>query len=138
LTDASRRYGVIVAATDRNDSHHEACAKLLEETDGALVTSPMVIAEAAYLINRELGPAVEQALYTAIVDDTLIVESLTHADWGRIRDLVGQYSDLPLGGTDASLVALAERFEVDRVATLDRRHFIVVRPSHVPALSLLP
>jgi uncharacterized protein len=130
--------GVIVAATDRNDPHHGACAQLLEETNDALVTSPLVIAEAAYLINRELGPAVEQTLYTAIIDDALVVESLAHADWVRVRELVGRYRDLPLGGTDASLVALAERFGADRVATLDRRHFGVVRPSHIPALVLLP
>lgn len=36
---------------------YAACAHLLERFDGALVTSPLVIAEAAYLINRELGPA---------------------------------------------------------------------------------
>ena len=130
--------GVIVAAADRTDPHHRACAALLENFDGALITSPLVIAEAAYLINRELGPAAEQTLYTAIIDDALIVEALTHADWVRVRDLVGRYSNLPLGGTDASLIALAERFGVNQVATLDRRHFTVVRPVHVATLSLLP
>jgi predicted nucleic acid-binding protein len=130
--------GVIVAAADRSDPHHAACARLLEETEDPLVTSPLVIAEAAYLINRELGPAAEVALYTAVVDGALTVEAPAHADWSRIRELVGRYRDLPLGGTDASLVALAERFGTDRVATLDHRHFRVVRPLHVPALTLLP
>ncbi|MPZ25849.1 MAG: PIN domain-containing protein [Micromonosporaceae bacterium] len=130
--------GVIVAAADRNDPHHKTCAALLESADGPLITSPLVIAEAAYLINRELGPVTEQALYTAIVDDALIVESLAHADWVRVRELVGRYQDLPLGGTDASVVALAERFDAHRVATLDRRHFTVVRPSHVDAFLLVP
>ncbi len=44
----------------------------------------------------------------------------------------------PLGGTDASVIALAERHGATRVATLDRRHFTVVRPRHVQALDLLP
>ena len=66
------------------------------------------------------------------------METLTHTDWVRVRDLVGRYANLPLGGTDASMIALAERFGVAQVATLDRRHFTVVRPVHVPALSLLP
>jgi predicted nucleic acid-binding protein len=130
--------GVLVAAADRTDPSHLACADLLETSDGPLVTSPLVIAEAAYLISRELGPAAEQALYTAIVDDFLIVEPLSHVDWIRVRELVGRYHDLPLGGTDASVIALAERFGLDRVATLDRRHFGVVRPIHVAALTLLP
>ncbi|WP_250281116.1 PIN domain-containing protein [Frankia sp. CiP1_Cm_nod2] len=130
--------GVIVAAADRNDPHHTACAQLLERTDSPLVTSPLVIAEAAYLINRELGPTAELALYTAIIDDALTVETLTHTDWTRIRELAGRYRGLPLGGTDASVIALSERLGTDQVATLDHRHFRVVRPAHTSALTLLP
>jgi predicted nucleic acid-binding protein len=44
----------------------------------------------------------------------------------------------PSGGVDASVIAVAERFGVERIATLDRRHFGVVRPKHTPALTLLP
>ena len=55
-----------------------------------------------------------------------------------MADLVVTYGDLPLGTTDASVVAVAERLKVAEVATLDRRHFAVVRPSHVDALALLP
>jgi hypothetical protein len=39
---------------------------------------------------------------------------------------------------DACVIALAERLGVTRVATLDTRHFSVVRPRHVPAFTLLP
>ena len=41
-------------------------------------------------------------------------------------------------GTDASVIALAERLKLTDVATLDRRHFTVVRPAHVDTLTLLP
>lgn len=55
-----------------------------------------------------------------------------------MADLVVTYGDLPLGTTDASVVAVAERLKITDVATLDRRHFAVVRPNHVDALTLLP
>lgn len=42
--------------------------------------------------------------------------------------LVTQYGDLPLGTTDASSIALAERLAITGIATRDRRHFSVVRP----------
>ena len=45
---------------------------------------------------------------------------------------------MPLGGTDASVIALAERHGATRVATLDKRHFAVVRPRHAAAFTLLP
>lgn len=34
--------------------------------------------------------------------------------------------------------SLAERFGAHEIATLDRRHFTAVRPSHVEAFTLLP
>jgi len=55
-----------------------------------------------------------------------------------MADLVLTYSSLPLGTTDAAVIAVAERLKLTEVATLDRRHFSVVRPSHVDALMLLP
>ena len=60
------------------------------------------------------------------------------ADFARMAELVRRYGDLPLGTTDASAVAVAERLDVTEVATLDRRHFSVVRPHHTTALTLLP
>ncbi len=56
----------------------------------------------------------------------------------RIAELVSVYRDLPLGTVDASVVAAAERLGVTEIATLDRRHFGVVRPAHVDAFELLP
>jgi predicted nucleic acid-binding protein len=130
--------GPLVAAADRADKDHAACQELLENDEGPLVTTGLVIAEAAYLINRQLGPAAEAALYTSVIDGDLEVADLGRADWERVRELVTAYASLPLGGTDASVIALAERHGAIRVATLDRRHFTVVRPRHAEALELLP
>ena len=130
--------GVIVAAADRTDRHHSASATIISDDPGPLVTTAMVIAEAAYLLDRELVPDAEAALYTSIIDNDLTVESLGPHDWTRIRELVETYADLRLGGTDASLIAIAERLGVTRVATLNRRHFTVVRPTHCDALDLIP
>lgn len=80
----------------------------------------------------------EATLYRAIVEGQLIVEALTVEGWQRIGELVTQYADLRLGGTDASLIALAERHRTSRIATLNRRHFTVVRARHIDALLLVP
>jgi predicted nucleic acid-binding protein len=55
-----------------------------------------------------------------------------------MAELVATYRDLPLGSVDASVIAAAERLDATEVATLDRRHFSVVRPRHEVALQLLP
>jgi predicted nucleic acid-binding protein len=130
--------GPLVATADVDDPDHDACLELLETATGPLVTTALVIAEAAYLICRQVGPAGETALYDDIIARRLLVEELTPADWARIRGLVERYADLPLGGTDASVVAIAERLNATEIATLDERHFRVVQPAHCEAFSLVP
>jgi predicted nucleic acid-binding protein len=130
--------GVLVAAADTDDAHHHDCKAVLETDPGPLVTNALVIAEAAYLIDRQLGPEAEAALFESITDASLRVEDLEAADWARVAELIRTYADLRLGGTDASLIALAERLGVTTIATLNRRDFTVVRPRHVEALELIP
>jgi predicted nucleic acid-binding protein len=55
-----------------------------------------------------------------------------------MAELVEQYADFPLGGKDASVIALAERLEAPTIVTLDRRHFAAVAPRHREAFELLP
>lgn len=96
----------------------------------------LVVAEATYLVGRRLGATAEAGFLRGLRE--IEVEPPTPDDWERIADLVDEYADLPLGGTDASVVALAERLDSSMVITLDRRHFTVVRPRHREALELLP
>lgn len=98
----------------------------------------MVIAEAAYLIDRQLGAKAEASLYESIIDGQIEVAALGIEDWQRVRELVTTYADLRLGGTDASVITLAERRGTSRIATLNHRHFAVVRPRHADAFELLP
>ncbi len=130
--------GPLVATADRDDRDHADCAALLNLEANELVTTGLVIAEAAFLIARQVGHAGEAALVADIDEGRLVVEPLTGIDWTRIRELVDTYADLGLGVTDASLIALAERFGAVEIATLDHRHFRVVRPAHCDAFELVP
>lgn len=102
-----------------------------------LIPAP-VVAEVGYLLAREAGAQIEAAFLQSLAATDFIVVDLVAADYERMAELVVQYADLGLGTTDAAVVAVAERLNVDEVATLDRRHFAVVRPRHVHALTLLP
>lgn len=130
--------GPLVSIADRDDPHYQRCRDLLEGEPGQLVTTALVVAEAGYLINRNLGPAAETALLDMICDGSLLVEDLRPVDWARIRELSVTYADLPLGVTDASVIAIAERHRAGRVATLDSRHFRVVRPATGKSFELVP
>lgn len=121
--------GVLLAAADSSDRDHTACAELLQGAERPLLTSPLVVAETGYLIERQLGPRAEAEFYRSIAAGDLTVATMTADLWARTGALIDDHADLPLGGADASLVALAELHSLDRIGTLDRRHFSVVQPS---------
>ena len=56
---------------------------------------------------QRVGWAAEASFLQGLA--TFNVVSPAPEDWERIAELVRQYSDFPLGGTDASIMALAER-----------------------------
>ncbi|MGL5850826.1 MAG: type II toxin-antitoxin system VapC family toxin [Phycicoccus sp.] len=133
--------GPLVAAADRDDGHNRACTDLFTGLHLArrqvLVPAP-VVAEVGYLLGRTGGALIEAAFLRSIVEGVISVVDLTGDDYDRMADLVETYGDFALGTTDSAVIAVAERFRISEVATLDRRHFLAVRPSHIEALTLLP
>jgi predicted nucleic acid-binding protein len=128
--------GPLYAAADRDDEAHEACLAALESEAHELVIPALVIAETTYLIGSRLGDEAEAIFLRALED--LNVELPAVEDWKRIAELVEKYADLRLGGTDASVISLAERHRARTIITLDRRHFSVVRPRHCKAFKIVP
>lgn len=123
---------------DADDAHHERCLDLLSSHRGPLLVPALVVTEVSYLLATRLGHEAEVRFLGDLAAGTLVTEPVHAADWLRIAELVSGYRDLPLGTVDASVVAAAERLDVRELATLDRRHFGVVRPRHVPTFDLLP
>jgi hypothetical protein len=130
--------GPLVAAIDADDRYHAGCLELLETHPGRALVPQLVVAEVAYLVARRLGTEAEVRFIGGLASGSVTTEPVRPQDWLRIAELVARYHDLPLGTVDASVVAGAERLNESEVATLDRKHFAVVRPAHVPALTLLP
>lgn len=98
----------------------------------------LVITEVVYLLATRLGTEPEVRFLGDLASGAFTVEPVAASDWLRIAELVARYRDLPLGTVDASVVVTAERLGIAEVATVDRRHFSVVRPSHVDSFTLLP
>lgn len=131
--------GPLVALVDADDAHHADCRRWYEKADRRkLVVPAPVIAEAAFLIANHINARAEAA-FLADLSQGLYgqVVSPTPVDLVRMAALVRQYESLPLGATDACVIAVAERYGTPQVATVDLRHFTVVRPQHAPSLQLV-
>lgn len=133
--------GPLVALASPKDHHHGVCKawfEALRSRRDLLIPAP-VIAEVCYLMQRFGGPQAEATFLSDLAVGAYgTVAGLMPEDVGRMSELVLRYASFPLGGTDASVVAIAERFRTVKVATVDRRHFTAVRPAHASTFELYP
>jgi hypothetical protein len=111
---------------------------LLETSPGPLVVPALALAEVAHLVESRLGVRAEVGLIEDLASGAFIVDAPRPSDWLRVAELVARYSDARLGMVDASIVVAAERLGMTRIATLDRRHFGLVRPAHTPLFDIVP
>lgn len=130
--------GPLYAAAATKDRNHHRSVALLSAADPPLLVPALVVTEVGYLLADRIGAYAEVAFARSLADGELFVEPVLDSEWARIAELTEAYADLPLGIVDASVVALAERHQVETIATLDRRHFSVVQPRHTSGFTLVP
>jgi predicted nucleic acid-binding protein len=130
--------GPLYASLDRRDADHQACRRLIDAAAEPLVVPAPVLVEVDYWIRKWLHPGILSALLDDIADGAYLVEDVLPQDYRRIRQLCDRYADANIGFVDAAVLAIVERLNEPKLATLDHRHFGVIRPRHVDALRLLP
>jgi len=129
--------GALIAAVDADDLDHARCVELMRHTPRPLLVPYPVLTEVCYLLEREQGTRAEAAFLRSVNTGQISLVPLARSDVDRMVELVEKYADFPLGAVDASVFAIAERLGARAIATLDRRHFTVVRPKPPRAFALL-
>lgn len=99
---------------------------------------PYVITEFDYLVAKTPGIDAELAALSDLAGGAWDVPMFGVPDLEQARTVVDKYRDQHIGVTDASIVVLAERYATRTIATLDRRHFTVVRPITGGRFTVLP
>lgn len=130
--------GPLLAALDAADPDHRRCATLIGETREDQVIPILVLAELDYWCHQRLGAIAWLTFLDDLLAGAYRAETPTPADLTRCRELQRQYREHALGVVDASVLALVERLGETRLATLDHRHFAMLRPAHAEGLQLLP
>lgn len=130
--------GPLYATLDRDDAAHRSCRRLVEEAGELLVVPSPVLVEVDYWIHQRLHPGILVALLDDIDAGAYRVEDLRLEDYRRVREICDQYADADVGFVDAAVLTIVERLREPKLATLDRRHFGLLRPRHVRGLQLLP
>ena len=130
--------GPLVALIDRDDPHHPRCVAALDELPpDALVTSWPCLTEAMYLLGRAGGLLAQEALWSYLDDELVVLHVPEAEEWKRMRALMQQYYDTPMDLADASLVAAAEQLDLLRIFTLDS-HFRAYRVHGEQPFDIVP
>ena len=130
--------GPLYASLDRDDADYVASRQLIVAAREPLIIPAPVLVEVDYWVHRRLYPGIMTALLDDIDAGMFQVEDLLPQDYRRVREICDRYADADVGFVDAAVLAIVERLREPKLATLDRRHFGMLRPRHVEALILLP
>jgi uncharacterized protein len=128
--------GPLVALVDRSDPDHDRCRELINAATEVRILPVYALVEIEYQLRPWHGGFA--GLMRDVDAGNLEVHLPDPTELARATALVEEYADLPLGLVDATVLACVERLREPKLATLDRRHFSVVRPKHVAHLQLVP
>ena len=128
----------LFALTDLSDRNHNRVLSVAQTINELLVLPTVVLPEVCYLIASRLGHRAMRQFLSNLVDKTIQLESLTLDDLKRVNEILEQYADSQLDFVDAAIVTIAERSNITRILTLDRRDFSLFRPEHCGYFELLP
>ena len=120
----------ILAIFDESYPEHPGIAQVLADAEDLLVVSPMVVAEADYMLASRLGPRAARRFAADIASEAYDLAEWTAADHAAALTIISEQGDDGdyLGIADASNVILADRHRTTRILTLDQRHFRRLRP----------
>ena len=130
--------GAVYALYDADDVHHAACKGVVEIERGPLFLPIVLLTEIDYLLASRLGIDASVEFLESIESGAFTLIAPLGEDMVRCRELIVQYRDLPIGLADATVAATAERLQIQRVFTVDQRHFRAIQPRGMGHFIILP
>ena len=129
----------LLAYFDSAEPDHEAVSGTIDKSNEPLVVSPYVVAELDYLVATRAGVEAELKVLRELAGGAWELAAFgVPDDLEQVASVIKKYRDQNIGVADASNVVLADRYHTRTIATLDRRHFEVLRPMRGGRFSVVP
>lgn len=138
MSDAIVDTSALLAFFDESEPDHAAVVDSIESVTGLLVISPYVLAELDYLVATRLGVTAELAVLDEMCGGAWHLADFDRVDLKRAGAVIERFADQAIGVADASNVVLADRHRTSTIATLDHRHFDVLRTLSGGRFTVLP
>ena len=130
--------GFLFASLNTSEAEHQSTIRVLENIREPIVLPVPAITEVAYLIARDINNEAAADFIASLSASELTLETPRQEDYPRSAEILRQYADAKVDFVDALIVAIAERLNITRILTLDRRDFQMIRPRHCASFELFP
>jgi hypothetical protein len=129
---------LLLATFAKRDAKHNAAVKLMKSLrrEIKIVIQP-VLNEVFQLVAVRLDYrlAIDAVIKTRAAS---AIEQMQSEDLTRMITIMQQYQDNEFDFADVAIMTVAERLNITRICTFDRRDFAIYRPSHCAYFELLP
>lgn len=130
--------GFLFASLNTSEAQHQSTIRVLTTIREPIVFPVPAVTEVAYLLARDVSNEAAGDFIASLAASELTLENPLQKDYVRSAAIIRQCADAKLDFVDALIVAIAERLNINRLLTLDRRDFQLIRPKHCTSFELLP
>jgi len=117
----------VIGLMDKKYEKHRYLKGIFKEKENVYILPSTTVGEICYMLNSRFGNKIE-LIFLQEINKSFQLELLKDEDIIRIIEILKKYDTLNIGYVDASIVAIAERLKINKILTLDRKHFEVVAP----------
>ena len=110
--------GPFIALFDASDKHHVSAVNFIKNNKSILVTTIASVTETLHLLDFNRNAQID--FLDWVNKGAVEIQNIENQDFSRIRELTSKYRDLPMDFADACLVFLAEKLNINMIATIDR------------------
>ncbi len=110
--------GPLIALFDSSDMYHQEAVDFIKTNKYPLVTTLASITETLHLLDFNRNAQIDflEWVHRGAVE----IHNIENIDFKRLRELTEKYRDLPMDFADSCLVYLAEKLNLNTIATIDR------------------
>jgi uncharacterized protein len=130
--------GFLYALIDERDSYSQQAKDVIAKVYEEIVLPVPAITETAYFVSKNLGLEALARFSENLPLMKMTLENPKPEDYIRSAEILRKYNDTNLDFVDACVFAIAERLNITKILTIDRRHFSLFRPKHCDAFEILP
>jgi len=110
--------GPLIALFDASDKYHKKSVNFIKANKFPLITTIASVTETLHLLNFNRNAQIDfiEWIHRGAVE----IQNIENCDFGRLKELTDKYRDLPMDFADSCLVYMAEKHNINTIATIDR------------------